>query len=119
MLGNASDGCRPHASRTRGGNVGDALTSKEGKGKLRGAGRILKHALKAADYDGDGRISNEEFEGLVDYIEYYANLWVRTSHMCLELCRSLLSSHSYVLEAIRRTAIHSLTSDFRCCLRKG
>ena len=80
MLGNASDGCRPHASRTRGGNVGDALTSKEGKGKLRGAGRILKHALKAADYDGDGRISNEEFEGLVDYIEYYANLWVRTGH---------------------------------------
>ena len=27
------------------------------------------------------RLSNEEFEGLVDYIEYYANLWVRTSHM--------------------------------------
>ena len=34
---------------------------------------------------------------------------------CLELCRSLLSSHSYVLEAIRRTAIHSLASGFCCC----
>ena len=43
---------------------------------LHGEGQVLKRAFEAADADGDGRVSRDEFAGLVDYIEYWAQLWI-------------------------------------------
>ena len=51
--------------RTKAGAVGGALTSKEGRGRLQGAGRILARAHHAADCDHDGLVSRHELHGSV------------------------------------------------------
>ena len=40
-------------------------------------GRILARAAKAADCDQNGLVTKDEFSALIDFVEYFGNLWER------------------------------------------
>ena len=57
-------------------------------------GRILARAAKAADCDQNGLVTKDEFSALIDFVEYFGNLWERFEELDRDHSNTLDQSKS-------------------------